>query len=102
MLVFALLASFSFAQNTVYVDVTNGSDTYSGANATNNPAGTGPKASFLEAKKIVTDGGTIIIKAGTYAEAFDVSTSLLAATNSYTIKLSQLNSNNDINFTGGA
>jgi hypothetical protein len=99
---FVLLGTTAFAQSTLYVDVTNGSDSYTGVNASNNPAGTGPLASFGAARALITNGGTIIIMAGTYAEAFDLSTGLIAATNSYTIQLSQLNSNNVIAFTGGA
>lgn len=99
------LGTTMFAQNTIYVDVTNGSDTYTGANATNNPAGTGPKATFaagVAALANVANGGTIIIKAGTYAEALDFTTGLPANVTSYTIQLTQLNANNDVAFTGGA
>ncbi len=99
---FVLMGTTAFAQSLLYVDVTNGSDAYTGVNATNNPAGTGPKATFAAARALVTNGGTIVIKAGTYAEAFDMSTGLIAATNSYTVQLSQLNANDVVDFTGGA
>jgi hypothetical protein len=109
MLTFVVLfATTAFAQNTIYLDVTNGSNTYTGVNPTNNPAGTGPKATLggatgaLAALANVANGGTIIIKAGTYAEALDFTTTLPANVTSYTVKLEQLNANNDIAFTGGA
>lgn len=102
---FVLLGTTAFAQNTIYVDVTNGSDTYSGVNETNNPAGTGPKASFaagVAALANSANGGTIILKAGTYAEALDFTTGLPANVTSYTVQLKQLNANDVVAFTGGA
>ena len=60
-----LVAANTFAQlSTVYVDVTNGSDTYSGANATNNPPNAGPKATIGGGLSAVASGGTIILMAG--------------------------------------
>lgn len=90
---------------TVYVDATNGSDTYSGENEFNLPAMSGPKATFAAAKAIVAEGGTIVIKAGTYTEALDLSTGLAAGPTpasvvNYTIQLKQLNANTDVVFTG--
>jgi len=69
LVILLLAASTTFAAtyyNTVYVDVTNGSDTYTGQNATNNPAGTGPKATIGGGLGAVANGGTLIILAGTY------------------------------------
>jgi hypothetical protein len=58
----------SFGQlATIYVDGANGSDIYSGANPTNSPAGTGPKATIHAALGSVANNGTIVIFAGTYA-----------------------------------
>ena len=50
----------------VYVDVTNGSDTYSGANPTNTPPGSGPKASLHAGLTLVDRAGRLVIYAGTY------------------------------------
>lgn len=99
---FALLlfAGVLSAQSTVYVDATNGSDFYTGANETNNPAGTGPKATLAAALPLVTNGGTIVVKAGTYTEALDFSTGLVAGVTSYTLQVKQLNANTDAVFTG--
>ncbi len=68
LVVLMLFVAFNtFAQlSTVYVDVTNGSNTYTGANATNNPAGTGPKATIGGGLGTVANGGTLVIMAGTY------------------------------------
>ncbi len=68
LVVLMLFAAFNtFAQlSTVYVDVTNGSDTYTGANATNSPAGTGAKATIGGGLGAVANNGTIIIMAGSY------------------------------------
>lgn len=99
--VVALLSTAVWGQ-TVYVDVTNGSDSYTGANPTNNPAGTGPVATFAKGISLLSDGGTLVIKAGTYAEAFDLSTGLASSVNGYTIQVTQLNANNVVDFTGGA
>lgn len=101
-----VLGTTTFAQPypVVYVDATNGSDAYTGQNETNNPAMSGPKATFAAARAIIQNGGTIVIKAGTYAEALDFSTGLPgAAPNnvlSYTLQLKQLNANTDVVFTG--
>ena len=101
-----VLGTTTFAQPypVVYVDATNGSDAYSGQNETNNPAMSGPKATFAAARAIIQNGGTIVIKAGTYAEALDFSTGLPgAAPNnvlSYTLQVKQLNANTDVVFTG--
>lgn len=62
------LESLSYSQQAVvFVDVMNGSDTYSGANQTNDPAGKGPLASIDRALNQVADRGTIIILAGQYS-----------------------------------
>ena len=55
-----------FAQlSTVYVDVTNGSDTYTGANLTNSPMGTGPKATITAGLgALVSNVGTLVIMGG--------------------------------------
>ena len=62
LVVLMLFAAFNtFAQlSTVYVDVTNGSDTYSGANATNNPFGTGPVATINKGLTLVANNGTLM------------------------------------------
>ncbi len=62
------VASLAQAQlTTVYVDGANGSDTYTGANPTNSPAGTGPKSTIHAALGSVANNGTIVLFAGTYA-----------------------------------
>jgi hypothetical protein len=59
--------SQAFSQlSKIYVDVTNGSDSYTGANPTNAPLGSGPKASIHAGLAYVANGGTVIIFAGTY------------------------------------
>ncbi len=66
--VVALLTSSAWAQpfSQVYVDVTNGSDTYTGQNSTNNPAGSGPKATINAGLSNLSAGGTLSIAAGIY------------------------------------
>lgn len=68
-LLFLLLLAVpqAFAQlSTVYVDITFGSDTYTGANSTNNPPGTGPKATIHAGLGSVANNGTIVVVAGVY------------------------------------
>ena len=52
---------------TVYVDAVNGSDSFTGANPTNVPAGTGPKANIHSGLSQLADKGRLVIFAGTYA-----------------------------------
>ena len=112
LVVLMLFVAFNtFAQlSTVYVDVTNGSDTYSGANATNSPAGTGPKATIGGGLGAVANNGTIIIMAGSYnggdnaGAAIDISTanySKLVAGGSLTIQFQTLLSNNQVLLSAG-
>jgi hypothetical protein len=109
MFVIAMLSGVSFAQlSTVYVDVTNGSNTYTGANATNLPAGSGPKATLKEGLKAVANGGKIVLLAGTYNGVDELggdidinSTTYANITSALTIELRQLNSNNEVKFTAG-
>lgn len=100
LVVLALACSFTFAQNTIYVDVTNGSDTYTGVNATNSPAGTGPKATIAGGLGVLEDGGTLVIKAGTYNGVdnaggdVDLNTGTYSALKTgFTIELQPLNLN---------
>lgn len=73
-LLIVLLMAFSVvaqAQQTMYLNVTDGDDSYTGANATNNPAGTGPKRTFngiVAGVASLTAGSTVTINvaAGTY------------------------------------
>ncbi|MDQ7818088.1 MAG: FlgD immunoglobulin-like domain containing protein [Melioribacteraceae bacterium] len=108
MLTFVVLfATTAFAQGTLYVDATNGSNAYTGVNEINNPAGTGPKATLAAARALIAEGGTIIIKAGTYNEVLDFSTGLAAgpapaSVVNYTLQLKELNLNTDVVFTGVA
>ncbi len=112
MSVFAVLvaASFAMAQglNTVYVDVTNGSNTYTGANPTNSPAGTGPKATIDAGLTALANNGTLVIAAGTYNGGdnaggnIDISTANYAnLTSGLTIQLKTLNSNTIVSLTAG-
>ncbi len=107
-----LVSSATFAQlSTVYVDVTNGSDTYTGANAINNPAGSGPKATIDAGLKALANNGTLVIMAGTYDGVDGNNTAVTINTTNYpnlkaggslTIQLQSLNSNSVINLaTGG-
>ena len=58
----------TFSQlSTVYVDATNGSDSYSGANAANSPSGTGPKATIHAGLNALADQGRLVLMAGVYA-----------------------------------
>jgi hypothetical protein len=52
---------------TVYVDAVNGSDSFTGANPTNVPSGTGPKANIHGGLVVLADKGRLVIFAGTYA-----------------------------------
>jgi hypothetical protein len=52
---------------TVYVDATNGSDSFSGANPTDSPSGTGPKATIHAGLSALANNGRLILYAGTYA-----------------------------------
>ncbi len=112
LVVLMLFVAFNtFAQlSTVYVDVTNGSNTYTGANATNNPAGTGPKATIAGGLGAVANGGTLIIMAGTYNGVdnaggnVDINTTTytqLVAGGSLTIQLSTLLANQNVLLSAG-
>ena len=64
----SLCGSFVSAQlSTVYVDALNGSDSFSGANPTDSPAGSGPKSTIHAGLTALADGGRLILFAGTYA-----------------------------------
>jgi hypothetical protein len=52
---------------TVYVDATNGSESFSGANSTNSPSGTGPKATIHAGLDALANNGRLVIFAGVYA-----------------------------------
>ncbi len=52
---------------TVDVDGTNGSDSFTGANPTDSPSGTGPKATIYAGLITLSDKGRLVIFAGTYA-----------------------------------
>jgi hypothetical protein len=52
---------------TVYVDATNGSDSFSGANPSNSPSGTGPKATIHAGLDALANNGRLVIFAGVYA-----------------------------------
>ena len=97
--------------STVYLDVTNGSDAYSGLNAVNNPANTGPKATFDGALGAVANNGTIIVMGGTYnggdgAGAAIVITTAnyanLVASGSLTIEARVLAGNKQVDLSAGA
>ncbi len=66
LVLFANLVCFS--QSTWYVDVTNGSDIYTGEHIVNLPAMTGPKSTIQAALNVCSDGDYISIAAGTYVE----------------------------------
>jgi len=100
----ALSLATAFGQ-TVYVDVTNGSDTYTGVNSTNSPAGTGPLATINAGIGKLANGGTLVIFAGTYnggdnaGGAINITT---AALTGITFEFRQLNSNNQVLLSAGA
>ena len=105
-----VVAGTAFAQ-TVYVDVTNGSDTYTGANEINNPAGTGPKATINGGLAALANGGTLSIKAGTYNGGngaggnVDINTTTytaFVAGSSITIQVAPLLSNNEVQLSAGS
>ena len=52
---------------TVYVDATNGSDSFSGANPTDSPSGTGPKATIHAGLDALANNGKLVLFAGIYA-----------------------------------
>jgi len=98
-----------FAQlSTVYVDVTNGSDTYTGANSTNSPAGTGPVATISKGLSLLADGGTLVIYAGTYAGGDGAGSNVDINATSYTnittglkIESRALGGNTTVNLSAG-
>jgi hypothetical protein len=49
-----------------YLNVTDGDDSYTGVNATNNPIGTGPKRTFEAAFRDFPSGATVHVAAGLY------------------------------------
>lgn len=106
LLVLASVSVFAQQLSTVYVDVTNGSDTYTGANQTNSPAGTGPKATIDGGLKAVANGGTIVLYAGTYSESVDIKTQTsypgMVAGSTLTIQLATLNSDGVVSVTGAS
>jgi hypothetical protein len=111
MLTFVVLfATTAFAQpySTVYVDVTNGSDGYTGEFSTNSPAGRGPKATIGGGLGVLANGGTLVIFAGDYngvdnaAGNLNIATGTYAAlTTGFTIDLRPLGGNTNINLTAG-
>lgn len=109
LVVLMLFVAFNaFAQSTVYVDVTNGSDSYSGANAINNPPNTGPKATINGgiaqlATNGVTTGGTLVIAAGDYNGGDNAGGNVNITTQSnLTIQLLWLTGNKNVNLTAGS
>ena len=100
----ALSLATAFGQ-TVYVDVTNGSDTYTGVNSTNSPAGTGPLATINAGIGKLANGGTLVIFAGTYnggdgaGAAINITT---AALTGITFEFRQLNSNQQVLLSAGS
>lgn len=64
--VFFASASYAQVLNTVYVNSTNGDDSYTGENSTNNPAGTGPKQTIEGGFAAAKTGATIYVDGGTY------------------------------------
>ncbi|HOI28605.1 MAG TPA: T9SS type A sorting domain-containing protein [Melioribacteraceae bacterium] len=66
LLVTLVLSSLSYGQTVRYLNSTDGDDSYTGLNATNNPPGTGPKRTFEGAYAAFPDGATVYVKAGEY------------------------------------
>ena len=108
-ILFFFMSISAFAQTTpIYVDVTNGSDSYTGVNATNNPAGSGPKATIGAGLAALSDNGTLILAAGTYNGVDNAGGDIDINSTAYpklkagvTIELRQLASSNAINVTAG-
>ena len=104
-----VLAVSAFAQlSTVYVDVTNGSNSYTGANVTNNPFGTGPKATIAGGLGALANNGTLVIAAGTYLGVDNASGNVDINTTTYplltgglTIQLMTLLSNQQVLLSAG-
>ena len=65
---FSPFAAYGDLITPVYVDDVIGDPTYTGENATNSPAGTGPKKTIKQGLTVVANPGTIYVAAGTYAE----------------------------------
>ena len=59
------LGSFASAQ-TKYLNSTDGDDSYTGDNPTNNPLGSGPKRTLEGAFAAFASGTTVYMSAGTY------------------------------------
>jgi cytoskeletal protein CcmA (bactofilin family) len=107
-LLFAAVSAFAQGLSTVYVDVTNGSDTYTGANPTNSPAGSGPKASINAGLGALANNGTLVIFAGTYNGGDNAggdvninTTTYTRLTTGLTIEVRQLGGNNEVLLSAG-
>ena len=61
-----LLGGITQAQSTGFVNSTDGDDSYTGAHATNNPAGTGPKRTLEAAYATFDDNALVYVAAGEY------------------------------------
>jgi hypothetical protein len=65
LLLTVVLSGLGLAQ-TRYLNVTDGDDSYTGVNPTNNPAGSGPKRTFEGAYAAFASGTTVRVAAGVY------------------------------------
>ena len=109
-LVLLLMTTVStFAQTllpTIYVDVSNGSDTYTGANQTNATAGTGPVATIDKGLTLLANNGTLVILGGQYLGKdgangdIDINSTAYPSLTSLTIQMLTLNSNTKVEIAG--
>ena len=105
---FATVSAFAQGLSTVYVNVTDGSDTYTGANSTNSPAGTGPVATINKGLSLLADNGKLVISAGTYLGGNGASGNVDINTTTYsrlvtglTIESSAFGGNNTVSLSAG-
>ncbi len=61
-----VISSLSYGQTVRYLNSTDGDDTYTGVNPTNNPLGTGPMRTLEGAFSAFADGATVYMAAGAY------------------------------------
>jgi len=103
-----VLSGVGLAQ-TRYLNSTDGDDSYSGVNPTNNPLGTGPKRTLEGAFAAFASGTTVIMTAGTYnidqsgiggGNDADGVTLGTGATKSMTFRIQSYNLNNTVTIAG--
>lgn len=111
LLVTLVLSSLSYGQTIRYLNSTDGDDSYTGENPTNNPLGTGPKRTLEGAFDAFASGTTVYMAAGIYnynqsgigggndANGYTLPT--VAGNKSMTFIVQTYNANNVVTLNGG-